>query len=79
MASVSLQLLSVCAGGDHAVIRLTKSAQVRDVSMFVPDLRSAITQDDIEAFCKVAMKLLNEGKTLAQFKAAMQAGITVTV
>lgn len=79
MASVSIQLLSVCAGGDHALIRLTKGAQERDVAMLVPELRSAITQDDVEAFCKVALKLLNEGKTLAQFKAAVQAGFTVTV
>jgi hypothetical protein len=47
--------------------------------MLVPELRSAITQDDVEAFCKVALKLLNEGKTLAQFKAAALAGFTVTV
>jgi hypothetical protein len=79
MASVSLQLVSLCAGGDHAVVRLTKGAQVKEVAMLVPELRSAITQDDIEAFCKVAMKLHSEGKTLAQFKASVQAGVTVTV
>ena len=79
MASVTIQLQSVCAGGDHASVRITKGAQVRDLAMSVPELRSAITQDDIDAFCKVAMKLLNEGKTLAQFKSALQAGFTVTV
>jgi hypothetical protein len=79
VASVTIQLLSVCAGGDHATVRLTKGAQVRDVQMLVADLRTTITQDDIEAFCKVALKLHNEGKTLAQFKSSVQAGVTVTV
>lgn len=79
MASVTIQVTAVCAGGDHATVRLTKGAQARDVTMLVPDLRSAITQDDIEAFCKVALKLHSEGKTLAQFKASVQAGVTVTV
>jgi len=79
MASVSVQLVSVCTGGDHAIVRLTKGAQVRDVPMQVQELRSNITQDDIDAFCKVALKLHNEGKTLAQFKASVQAGVTVSV
>lgn len=79
MTAVTMQVVSLCAGGDHAVVRLTKGAQVRDVPMLVPELRSAITQDDVEAFCKVALKLFNEGKTLAQFKAGVQAGVTVTV
>ena len=79
MASVTIQLQSVCAGGDHALVRITKGAQVRDLAMSVSELRSAITQDDIEAFCKVALKLLSEGKTAAQFRTAAQAGFTVTV
>lgn len=79
MASVTIQITSVCTGGDHATVKLTKDAQNRNVPMTVPDLRSPVTQEEIEAFAKVALKLLSEGKTLAQFKAAAQAGFTVTV
>lgn len=79
MASVTFQLQSVCGGGDHATITLTKGAQTRNVTMSVSDLRSAVTQDDIDGFAKVALKLLSEGKTLAQFKSALQAGVTVTI
>lgn len=79
MAIVHVQMLSICDGNNHAVMELTKGAQVRQVNMDIATLRSAITQDDIEGFCKVAIKILNEGKTAAQLRAALQAGFDVTV
>lgn len=79
MASVTAQLVAVCAGGDHATVRMTKGAQTRDVPMLVSDLRGPITAEDIETFVRVAFRLLAEGKTGAQFKTAAQAGVTVTV
>lgn len=79
MASVTIQLQSVCSGGDHATIRLSKGAQVREVLLSVSDLRMALTQEEVEAFCKAAMKLLSEGKTGPQFKSALLAGVTVTL
>ena len=47
--------------------------------MNVSDVTSGITQDDLESFCKVALKLHKEGKTMAQFKTSVQAGVMVTV
>jgi hypothetical protein len=79
MASVTIQVTAVCAGGDHATVKLTKDGQSRSVQMLVPELRSAITQDDVEAFAKVALRMLSEGKTLVQFKTAAQTGFTVIV
>ena len=79
MASIHIQVVSICAGGDHAVVRITKDGQSKDVPMLVPDLRSAMTQDDREGVCKGALKMLAEGKTAAQFRTAALAGFTVTV
>lgn len=79
MATINIIMTAKCAGGDHATIRLTKGAQVVTVPMNVRDLRQAITQDDIEVFAKVAIRLLNEGKTLAQLHAALQTGFEVVV
>jgi hypothetical protein len=79
MTAITIKVVGLCAGGDHATVRLTKGGQERDVQMLVQELRTPITADDVDAFCKVALKLLSEGKTLAQFKAAAQAGFTVTV
>jgi hypothetical protein len=79
MASVTIQVTAVCAGGDHATVRLTKDGQSRTLPMLVQELRGSITQEDVEAFAKVAFRLLAEGKTAAQFKTAAQAGFTVTI
>lgn len=79
MASVTAQVVGICAGGDHATVRMTKGGQTRDMPMLVSDLRGPITAEDIEAFCRVAFRLLAEGKTAAQFKTAAQTGVTVTI
>lgn len=78
MTTVQIQIVSACSGGEHATVRITKGA-ARDVQMLVTDLRSSLTQDDLEAFARVSLRLLAEGKTLAQFKTAAQAGFTVTI
>lgn len=79
MATITIKLTEICPGGAHAKIDLTKNSVVRNIDVNVPDMRAPITQDDIEAFCKVAMKIMNEGKTLNQFRATLLAGFTVTI
>lgn len=79
MATVGIIMTAICAGGDHATIQLTKGAQVRTAAMNTTDLRAAISQEDIEVFGRVAIKLLSEGKTIAQFRAALLAGFEVTI
>ena len=79
MATVAIRMTTICAGGDHATVLLTKGAQVASVNMNVKDIRQPLTQDDIEVFAKVAIRLFNEDKTLAQFRAGMQAGFEVTI
>lgn len=72
-------MLSICAGQNHAVMEVTKGAQVRQIPMDIATLRAPITQDDIEGFCKVAIKILNEGKTAGQLRTALLAGFDVIV
>lgn len=79
MASITIQITSVCAGGDHASVRLTKGANVRNIPMAINELRANLTQNDIESFCKVALQLMGEDKTLAQFKSTAQSGFTISL
>ena len=79
MASVTIQITGVCTGGDHASIKLTKDNQSHTVPMLVTDLRGPISQDELEVFVRVALKLHAEGKTLAQFKTSASVGFTVIV
>ena len=49
---------------------------------FVSDVEAmsqALTEDDAETFVRVLIRMSRAGKTLAQWRTALQAGITVTV
>jgi hypothetical protein len=78
MASVTITLTSVCPGGGHLRFAISGAASGSIHSMLT-DLTDAVTEPEVEAFIKVVSKLARSGRTLAQAKTLLQAGVTVTV
>lgn len=76
MASLTLTLTDVCAGGEHLTITVTgaRSGVWRTTRS---ELGDAVPT--MEEVCRMLMKLYSVGKTPLQVKTALQAGITITV
>ena len=78
MATATVQLTGICPGGNHLTFTVTgdRSMTVRtDVdAMSIP-----VTADDVETFVRVLVRMARSGKTLGQWRTALQTGITVTV
>lgn len=77
MASITVTATSVCSGGEHITMTIT-GAKSGTVRIDASNLSAPITDDDVEAFVKILCRLCKAGKTVAQTKSAMTAGITVT-
>jgi hypothetical protein len=80
MATVTLTLESICAGGAHAHI----SVVVNGVNKgeFAVDgnaIMEPLPDDGVESAIAAIMKLYRIGKTKAQVRAALEAGLVVTV
>lgn len=78
MSAVTVSLTGVCAGGNHLTFSVTGDAsrtQVLDLSV----LSAPVDPAEVEAFLKVVCKLVKNGRTTAQARALLQAGVTVTV
>lgn len=79
MASATITLQSVCAGGDHIVLRLTIGAQNFDFPFGVDELRQAISAEERKEAVSVITRFHCGGMTKAQAKAELQSpGIAVT-
>ena len=78
MASETITLTTVCAGGNHLVFTGT-GAKEMTVPALLTDLTDPVTEEEAIAFAKVIAKLARAGRTLAQTKTLLQAGVTVTV
>lgn len=78
MASETITLTTVCAGGNHLLLTLTGAREATTV-LELADLSTAVTDDEIVAFCKVIAKLAKAGRTNAQARTLLQAGVTVNV
>ena len=78
MASITITLTDICAGGNHLTYSVTgaKEMTVRGV---LDDISQPVTDDEALAFVKVVTKLAKAGRTVAQARALLQAGIVVTV
>jgi hypothetical protein len=77
VASITIKATAVCAGGDHITFDVSGAA-ARTVVLTRQDLMEALTEEDLDAFIKGVAKLAKVGKTLAQWRTAMQTGVTVT-
>lgn len=78
MASEIVTLTAVCSGGNHLTIT-GSGAKALTVIVHMDDLSTPVTNDEAEAFVKVIAKLAKAGRTVAQAKTLLQAGVTVTV
>lgn len=78
MASLTLQLTQICAGGNHLHFEVI-GAKTRSIDITLSDVSDPITDDELEAWAKVTARLVKIGKTAAQARTALQSGVTVTV
>lgn len=71
----------ICAGGGHAHITITVDGGAAQRFMFEPDdIRSALSDpDERKALLRAILKLHFAGATRAQVRAALLAGVTVTI
>ncbi len=78
MASATISLLSVCAGGEHVNVRLTVGANDFDFSYEVSELLETITAAERRQVTSIMSRFHCQGLTKAQAKAELLAGIQVT-
>jgi hypothetical protein len=78
LASATITLQSVCAGGDHVTLRLTVGAQTFDFHYGIDELRENISTDDRREAVRTITRFHCGGMTKAQAKAELQGtGISV--
>jgi hypothetical protein len=77
MASVTIQATAQCAGGNHITFSVTGAAS-RQVVLTRDELTEPVSQDDLDQFVRVLARLSKLDKTLAQWRTAMQNGVTVS-
>lgn len=77
MASLTVTASAICGGGNHVTFAVT-GAKTATVKAEINDMQDPVTDEDLESFVKVLCKLCRAGKTNAQLKTALQAGLTVT-
>jgi len=78
MAAITITLNSVCAGGNHLRLQLTGDA-TGTKTLTLEELTLPIETEDKEAFLRVITKMARMGRTNAQARTLLQAGVTVTV
>ena len=78
MSAITITLTGVCSGGDHISMAITGD-KTGNLVLNGSDVTDPITEGDVAMFCKVIAKLAKTGRTVAQAKALLEAGVTVTV
>ncbi len=78
MSAITITATGFCPGGGHAYLSVTGD-KVLSLTVDISVLNDPITNDEAEAFVKIIGKMAKNGRTVAQAKALMQAGVTVTV
>jgi len=76
MAAVTVTLTGICAGGNHLTFGVTGDVTAT-IHAVTADMIGAITDEDKTIFVKVLAKLAKIGRTNAQAKTALQAGIAI--
>lgn len=80
MASVTVTLTDICSGGNHLTFGVTGARTAT-----VPGTREEfveggpISDEDMAIFIKCLCRLARAGRTMAQARNVLQAGVTVTV
>lgn len=80
MATVTLTTTRICSGGNHFTIELSVDGVVRATKTYEgTDLVDAVSDVDAEDVIPVLIRMHKLGKTNAQVRTALLAGITITV
>jgi hypothetical protein len=78
MATITISLLSICDGGEHAKIRVTMpGGATRDVEISASDVLTPLSADEQAAAVAAMIRLHCNGMTRAQTRNAIQSGINV--
>lgn len=79
VATVNIVQNSQCAGGGHKVITATLSGgQSRTLNFQRDEISAPITDEEIEAFVRVSIRLHKIGKTVSQVETDLSSGFVVT-
>lgn len=78
MATITVTLTGICAGGEHLTFSVTGDAALT-VRMSLSEVLAGLSNEDKEGFVKSLVKLGKIGRTNAQLRTLFQAGVTVSV
>ena len=79
MTDITITLDNVCAGGTHARLKASVNGGAeRAFVVDVDDLKAEPDEQDIIKALLTLLRLSQRGKTRAQARSALQAGVTVS-
>lgn len=79
MAAVKIEALGVCSGGERARLQVSVAGDPKaTVDVEVSQVLANFTADDAQLVAITLARLVAIGKTKAQTKTALLAGVTVT-
>lgn len=78
MSAVTVTLANVCSGGNHLTFSVTGDATLSRV-VDRDRLLDPLTEADVQSFLRCIAWMAKNGRTFAQARALLQAGVTVTV
>lgn len=80
MATLTLTLLDTCGGGGHLTLNVQINANDKgNLYVGTADVLGEFSDDEIDAVVKGVLRLHKIGKTLAQVRSDLLAGLTVTL
>ena len=80
MATVLLTIESVCAGGGHANINVKVNGNDKGTfGLYADDVLAPLPDAEVQSVLAALIKLRMIGRTKAQVRSDLQAGLTVTV
>lgn len=78
MTTLTITLNAICAGGNHLTFGITGAAtatQIADLS----DITAPLTAEDAQALVRIVGRMAKAGRTVAQAKTLLQAGVSITI
>jgi len=80
MAVVQIQATATCTGGEHVTVQARLDAGSPQTTIFtVAEMTEVLTAEDVAATVLPLIQLHARGKSVAQLRADLLAGISVTV
>jgi hypothetical protein len=80
MANFEIKAVSICAAGDHVRLQVSVNGTPRAVyDAEVSEILKNIEADEAIRFALMLARMVAVGKTKAQTKTALQAGVTVSM